>query len=210
VYREKYDRLARHYNLLEKPLDRFFEPLREKAVSLAEGRTLEVGVGTGKTLGYYPPGIELYAVDGSGAMLKVAEERAKKLGLEVRFQRAEVESLPFPDGFFDTVVSSFTFCTVPDPERGMGELHRVLKPSGRAVFLEHTRSESRVINTLFLRPLGLILGLLLDDDPLRDTRHLIGEFFEVEREERYYHGVVRLMAAKNPPPLKPWVDNLWS
>ncbi|WP_240922734.1 hypothetical protein [Thermococcus sp. Bubb.Bath] len=64
MYREKYDRIAGFYELLERPLDRFFNPLRERAASIARGRTLEIGVGTGKTLRYYPRNVELYAVDG--------------------------------------------------------------------------------------------------------------------------------------------------
>ncbi|WP_367883406.1 class I SAM-dependent methyltransferase [Thermococcus peptonophilus] len=120
MYRGKYNRIAGFYELLERPLDRFFNPLRGRAVSLARGRTLEIGVGTGKTLRYYPPDIELYAVDGSEKMLEIAKKRAKELGIDVKFRVAEAESLPFPNDYFDTVISSFVFCTVPNPKRAMG------------------------------------------------------------------------------------------
>ncbi|AMQ17920.1 class I SAM-dependent methyltransferase [Thermococcus peptonophilus] len=197
MYRGKYNRIAGFYELLERPLDRFFNPLRGRAVSLARGRTLEIGVGTGKTLRYYPPDIELYAVDGSEKMLEIAKKRAKELGIDVKFRVAEAESLPFPNDYFDTVISSFVFCTVPNPKRAMGEIKRVLKPGGRAIFLEHTRSKSRLVDYLFLLPMKLILKPLLDDDPLRETHELVREYFEVEKEERHYSGVVRLIVAKN-------------
>ncbi|BAD84918.1 SAM-dependent methyltransferase, UbiE/COQ5 family [Thermococcus kodakarensis KOD1] len=197
MYREKYDRIAGFYELLERPLDRFFNPLRESAVSLAEGKTLEIGVGTGKTLRYYPQDVELYAIDGSEKMLEMAKKRAKELGMDVKFKVAEAESLPFPDDFFDTVVSSFVFCTVPEPERAIEEIKRVLKPDGMAIFLEHTKSESELVNYLFLLPMKLILKPLLDDDPLRDTHKLVRKHFKVEKEEAYYSGVVRLIVAKN-------------
>ncbi|MBP1912948.1 class I SAM-dependent methyltransferase [Thermococcus stetteri] len=196
MYRGKYDRIAGFYDVLERPLDRFFNPLRERAVSLARDRTLEIGVGTGKTLSYYPPGVELYAVDGSEKMLEMARKRARELGMEVKFRVAEVESLPFPDNFFDTVVSSFVFCTVPEPERAIEEIKRVLKPGGRAVFLEHTRSDSRLVDYLFLLPMKLVLKPLLDDDPRRDTHKLVREHLKVEKEEAYYSGVVRLIVAR--------------
>lgn len=198
MYREKYDRIAGFYELLEKPLDRYFNPLRERAVSLAQGRTLEVGIGTGKTLAYYPRGVELYAVDGSARMIEIARKRAEELGLKVEFTVAEAEDLPFPENYFDTVISSFVFCTVPNPRRAMREIQRVLKPGGRAIFLEHARSGNRLIDYLFLLPLKAFLKPLLDDDPLRETHRLVREFFEVEREEIYYRGIVRLMVARKP------------
>ncbi|ASJ01158.1 class I SAM-dependent methyltransferase [Thermococcus gorgonarius] len=196
MYREKYDRIANFYELLERPLDRFFNPLRERAVSLARGRTLEIGVGTGKTLAYYPPGLELYAVDGSEKMLEIAKKRAKELGIRVEFKLAEAERLPFPDNYFDTVISSFVFCTVPEPEKAMEEIRRVLKPGGKAIFLEHTRSDDKLVNYLFLLPMKALLKPLLDDDPLRETHKLVRELFEVEKEETYYRGIVRLIVAR--------------
>ena len=196
-FREKYARIARHYETLERPLDRFFCPLRRRAISFIEGkRILEVGVGVGKTLKYYPGEVELCGIDAVPEALEIAERKAQELGLRACFREASIESLPFPDGSFDTVVSSFVFCTVPDPERGMEEIRRVLKPGGRALFLEHTRSDSKLVNYLFLWPMKLILKPLLDDDPLRETHKLVRKYFEVEHEESHYRGIVRLLVAR--------------
>ncbi len=195
-FKAKYSRIARHYETLERPLDRFFCPLRKKAVSFVEGKTLEVGVGVGKTLRYYLSDVELCAVDAVPEALEIAREKARRLNLNACFKVADVERLPFPDESFDTVLSSFVFCTVPNPERGMREILRVLKPGGRAIFLEHTRSDSALVNYLFLWPMKLLLKPLLDDDPLRETHRLIGEHFKVERAESYYRGIVRLIVAR--------------
>ncbi len=197
-FREKYSRIARHYEALEKSLDRFFCPLRRRVVSLVEGKTLEVGVGVGKTLKYYPKDVELCAVDAVPETLEIAREKARKLNLNACFEVADVEKLPFPDNSFDTVLSSFVFCTVPHPERGMREIFRVLKPGGKAIFLEHTKSDSALLNYLFLLPLKLPLKLLLDDDPLRETHKLVPKYFEIELEESYYRGIVRLIVARKP------------
>ena len=197
-FREKYSRIARHYETLEKPLDRFFCPLRERAVSFVRGKTLEVGVGVGKTLRHYPKDVELCAVDAVPEAIEIAREKARRLNLNACFEVADVEKLPFPDNSFDTVLSSFVFCTVPNPEKGMREILRVLKPGGRAIFLEHTKSDSVLLNYLFLLPLKLPLRLLLDDDPLRETHKLVRDYFEIEREERYYRGIVRLIVARKP------------
>ncbi|ASA78314.1 class I SAM-dependent methyltransferase [Thermococcus sp. 5-4] len=195
-FREKYARLGERYEILEKPLDRFFCPLRKKAAAFVRGRTLEVGVGVGKMLPYYPPGIELHAVDAVPEMVGIARRKAKELGLNARFYVMDAERLEFPDESFDTVLSSFVFCTVPDPERAMEEIHRVLKPGGRVVLLEHTKSDCRLLNWLFLKPLNLLLGWLLGDNTLRETHELVRRYFEVEHEESHYRGVVRLIVAK--------------
>jgi len=197
-FREKYARLGRRYELIDGPLERFFAPLRRKAAEFVSGRVLEVGVGTGFMLQYYPEGIELHAVDAVQEVLEAARERAEELGLDARFYVMDAENLEFSDGCFDTVVSTFVFCTVPNPERAMAEVYRVLKPGGRAVFLEHTRSDSQFINTLVLKPLDVFLGALLGDNTLRDTESLVRRYFEVEHVERHYRGVVRLIVARKP------------
>ena len=195
-FREKYARLGERYEVLEKPLNRFFCPLRKKAAGLVRGKVLEVGVGVGKMLPYYPPNVELHAVDAVPEMVGIARRKARELGLNTRFCVMDAERLEFPDESFDTVLSSFVFCTVPDPERAMEEIHRVLKPGGRAIFLEHTKSDCRLLNWLFLKPLDLLLGWLLGDNTLRETHELVKRYFEVEHEESHYRGVVRLIVAR--------------
>ncbi|NJE02438.1 class I SAM-dependent methyltransferase [Thermococcus sp. JdF3] len=195
-FREKYAKLGERYERIDGPLERFFDPLRRKAAGYVAGRVLEVGVGTGFMLPHYPRDIELHAIDAVPEMVEVAKERAEEIGLNARFYVMDAEKLEFPDSSFDTVVSAFVFCTVPDPERAMAEIHRVLKPGGRVILLEHTRSDCRLLNWLFLKPLDVLLGLLLEDNTLRETHLLARNYFEIEHEESHYRGIVRLIVGR--------------
>lgn len=104
----------------------------------AEGRVLEVGAGTGRNLPYYREGTSVVAVEPAPDTFARAGARAPG----VARVRASAEALPFRDGAFDTVVSGLVFCSVPDPERGLREVRRVLKPGGWLRMIEHVRSAS--------------------------------------------------------------------
>jgi ubiquinone/menaquinone biosynthesis C-methylase UbiE len=97
-------------------------------------------VGTGKNLPYYPQSCRIIAVDVSREMLNVARKRAGKLPVDVSFLLADAEALPFRDKSFDTVVSSLTTCTFPNPVAARREMGRVCHPEGRVLLLEHGRS----------------------------------------------------------------------
>lgn len=86
------------------------------------GRLLEVGVGTGKNMHYYPPEATVTAVDISPGMLARAARRAARLGRDVRLHLMDVQALEFPDAAFDAAVATFVFCSVPDPVLGLREL----------------------------------------------------------------------------------------
>ena len=105
------------------------------------GEVLEVAVGTGKNLRYYPENCRVTAVDVSGQMLNVARRRAAKLSMQVAFVFADAEALPFFDASFDTVVSSLTTCTFPNPVAALKEMARVCRPEGKILLLEHGRSD---------------------------------------------------------------------
>jgi ubiquinone/menaquinone biosynthesis C-methylase UbiE len=103
----------------------------------ASGKVLEVAVGTGKNLNYYPRGCRIIAVDLSREMLNIARNRAAKLAKQVSFLVADAEALPFPDNSFDTVVSSVSTCTFPNPVAALKEIARVCRPEGKVLLLEH-------------------------------------------------------------------------
>lgn len=115
---------------------------RRRLLESAHGRVLEIGGGTGANLPYYgEPVEEVVFVEPEEAMARRLEH---KLGDEIgraRVVRAPAESLPFEDGSFDVAVSTLVLCTVEDQRRALAEIHRVLKPTGRLLFLEHVRSE---------------------------------------------------------------------
>ena len=139
--RRKYAQFAPSYDRLEGVPDRLFVAgLRRQLVSRATGRVLEVGVGTGRNLPHYPPGCAVTGVDVSEAMLAQAQRRASSLDRTAHLCQMDAEALAFPDDSFDTVLSSLSLCTVPDPVNAVREMARVCRPEGRLLFLEHVRS----------------------------------------------------------------------
>jgi len=131
--------------------------VRRTLAGAARGRVLELGVGTGLNLPYYPPGVEVHAIDPDPAMLAYARARAGAARLIV----AHAEDIPYRDAFFDTVVATFTFCTVDDPEAAAREVRRVLRRGGSFLFMEHILSPvphwagwQRRLSPLWRRVLG--------------------------------------------------------
>ena len=117
--------------------------MRQRLIGLAQGDVLEVACGTGLNFALYGPISSLTAVDLSPEMLSVAEKEAEKLGLAAAFQVMDAETLSFEDNSFDTVVSTLSTCTFPDPIAALQEMSRVCRPGGRILLLEHGRSSFR-------------------------------------------------------------------
>jgi ubiquinone/menaquinone biosynthesis C-methylase UbiE len=116
---------------------------RAHLLGQARGRVLEVGAGTGANLRHYPTeGIDaLVLTEPEAPMARRLEDRVAGAHRDVQVLRASADALPFADASFDTVVSTLVLCTVPDAPRALAEIHRVLAPGGRLLFLEHVRHE---------------------------------------------------------------------
>lgn len=119
--------------------------MRRELMPRAAGRVLEVAVGTGANFAYYPRTCQITAVDLSSAMLDIAAERARQLGLPVTLRVMNAEALDFPDHSFDTVISSLSTCTFEHPLTALREMARVCRPDGHILLMEHGRSSSPVI-----------------------------------------------------------------
>ncbi len=142
---KNYDRLARFYDLLENPMEMMaVKKWRKRLFRELEGeKILEVGVGTGKNFPYYPANKLITAIDISQKMLARALLKAARLNLPVYLFKMDVQDLKFPESNFDAVISVFVFCSVADPEKGLREIKRVLKPGGKIFFLEHVRPSGK-------------------------------------------------------------------
>jgi SAM-dependent methyltransferase len=183
----------------------FLAKYRRELLAAADGDVLEVGFGTGLNLPHYPPHVrKITAVDPNVGTQRRAQRRTQRSGVEVDWRALECERLPFADGSFDCVVSSWVLCSIDDVSQALGEVYRVLRPGGRFLFLEHglspdprVRKWQRRLNWLEYRLGG---GCRLD----RDIRALlaaqpfagvdVGEF-DLEKLPRthghMYRGVAR-------------------
>ncbi len=157
---------------------------------VGHGDVLEVAVGTGLNLQYYPTDTR------SPSMLDIAQQRAHELGRSVDLRLGDAQHLDFPDESYDAVVFSLALCTIPDPVKALAESGRVLRPGGLLLLLEHVRSRViivRVVQTL-LEPFAVRLW---DDHLLRDPLDHLGSFV-VESVERRALGVIELVLARKP------------
>jgi ubiquinone/menaquinone biosynthesis C-methylase UbiE len=195
--RAYYDRSAEKYDSSIRLSERLLlEDGRAWAASQARGDVLEIGVGTARNLAYYPPATRLVGVDVSSAMLAIARRRAQALGRAIDLRQGDAQSLALPDASFDTIVCTLVLCSVPDDQRALVEMERVLKPDGRLILLEHVRSSVWPVR-LAQRILEPLLLWLEQDHLLRDpVDHLAGSGFEIEMCERLRWGIVERVVAR--------------
>jgi len=156
IIRNRYNRTAIFYDWMDKMIS---DAARKKAISQATGKVLEVGVGTGKNLSYYPQGGEVTGIDFSPGMLAKAQGKLHLAKVPVTLVEMDAQHMTFPDDTFDTVVATCVFCSVPDPVQGLIEVRRVCKPNGKIILLEHVRSENRLLGWIMdvLNPVSLHL-----------------------------------------------------
>jgi phosphatidylethanolamine/phosphatidyl-N-methylethanolamine N-methyltransferase len=180
-----YSRYARVYDQI---FGRFFDESRESAVRgldirLGE-RVLEVGVGTGLSLPFYPRGCKVVGIDVSGAMLKKAHERKVKHGLDhVELLRMDAGHMEFPDSSFDVVMAAYVVTAVPDYRKLIAEMIRVCRADGRIIMLNHFRNGNRLIAgaEIAISPLCKQIGFRTD---LSVETVLKGTALQVRRKEQ--------------------------
>ncbi len=125
------------------------------------GEILEIGFGTGLNLAYYPESVQrLTSVDVNPGMESIAQRRAQTAGITIASHVLSGEQLPMPAHSFDSVVSTWTLCSIPDVAQAIAEIHRVLKPGGQFFFIEHGLSDDPAIQTWQhrLTPIQRVIG----------------------------------------------------
>ncbi|ETK34070.1 class I SAM-dependent methyltransferase [Microbispora sp. ATCC PTA-5024] len=198
--RRVFDRMADRYDDQMQAWERrLFPGSREWAVAQARGHVVEIAAGTGLNLPLYADDVTVVGIELSERMLDLARRRLATAGLGDRMElrQGDAQRLDLPDGVADTVVSTFTMCTIPDPLAAAREASRVLKPGGRFVLAEHgpasnpvLRAGMRLVEPLFLR--------FAADHLTRDPRTFLEEAgFHIESVSRTSRGVgFRVLAVR--------------
>lgn len=171
---------------------------REWVCSQARGDVLELAVGTGRNLPYYPAHVRLTAIELSPKMLDIACDRAADLDREVDLRLGDVQALDFPGDSFDTVVCTFALCTIPEEGKAVAEAYRVLRPGGRFILIEHVRSPVRAVRAIQrgIDPLSVRFG---GDHIVRDPLdHLEPAGFQIDQVHRSKLGIVERVTAQKP------------
>ena len=197
--RRLYDRYAGSYDRDTDWYDRvMLGSARQAVCGQARSQVLEVAVGTGRNLPFYPPEVSLTGVDLSPAMLAVARHRAAGLGRDVELREADAQTRPFSDAAFDTVVCTLGLSSVPDDRAAVGQMFRVLRPGGRLLLLGHVASRywpAWAIQFAVERYSRRLTG----DRQLRRTVPLVeAAGFHVDRRSVRRAGIIELLAASKP------------
>lgn len=201
----RYGRIAPVYDLLEAIPEQQYRSWRERFWrEVAEeisptARLLEVGVGTGKNIPFWPQADRITAIDFAPGMVKRARRRAEEEGREGEILEGDVQSLDFPTDAFDAAAATFVFCSVPDPQRGLSELARVVKPGGHIFLLEHVRATNPLLGTLMdlVNPImRSLMGPNINRDTVGNVKTSVLQIESVEDLDRL--GIFKRISAQNP------------
>lgn len=194
--RVTYDALAARYDAAIRPCERLFlSRLRERTIAAlpAAGHLLEVGAGTGLNFSYLPASTQGVASELSREMIRHA--RAKERPRAVSLIQANIEALPFADGYFDAALSTLLFCSVASPRKSFTELRRVVRLGGTVAMLEHVRPPG-LLGPLF-DLLNMVTVPLCDDHFNRRTaQEATRAGFQIESVERAVLGIFNIIVLK--------------
>jgi len=157
-------------------------PQKRALFSEIQGRVLFVAVGTGADIKHFPPGRTIVAIDINERMLARATVRARQYPGKFFLVRADAQHLRFPEASFDTVVTSCTMCSIPDPARAFREFYRVLRPGGRLLMFEHVRSQNPLLGLAldFMTLLTRWTGTEMNRNTLGNARAAGFEITQIE------------------------------
>jgi ubiquinone/menaquinone biosynthesis C-methylase UbiE len=164
-----------------------FSDYRQQVLSQVSGDVLEIGFGTGLNLPHYPNQIEkVTTIDANPGMNSLAEKRIQASSLQVDNKVLNGENLPMPDNSFDSVVSTWTLCSIANVDQALQEIHRVLKPGGKFFFIEHGLSEEENIQVWQnrLTPLQKVIGDGCHFN--RNIEQLVKNHFQTVTLEKFY------------------------
>lgn len=177
---------------------RFLAESRRWVCGRARGSTLEVAVGTGANLPYYLDDVALTGVDWSTAMLEVAAARARRLGRDIGLSRADAAALPFAAESFDSVVCTFSLCSVPDERGALLEALRVLRPGGSLLLADHVAASFWPLRALQHVADLITVPLQGEHWTRRPLKHLARLGAVVEETERLTLGAIERVDARKP------------
>jgi ubiquinone/menaquinone biosynthesis C-methylase UbiE len=194
----RYDRIAFAYDILDVIPERLFYGAWRRRLwgKVAGERILEVGVGTGKNIHFYPKEAHGSAIDISSRMLEKAARRlAGRPDVDIELIRMDIQRLDFDAASFDAVVGSFVLTVVPSPLNALQEIRRVCKPQGNLWLLEFTRSDSKLVGFVqdMITPLA---SVLYNANVGRDIVKLVRRSgFTIVEVEEVVDGIVRIIRA---------------
>ena len=198
VTQKKWDNASKSFDLFSFADDRRFGPYQRELFKKMRGKVLMVAAGTGADFKFFPPGLDVVALDISPKMLEKAALKAARYEGSITLRQMDVTKLDYPDSTFDTVVTACTFCSVPKPIVGLQELRRVLKPGGQILMFEHVRS--------VIGPFSVVLDLMtaltrkLGPEMNRDTVGNVQKAgFRLRRVANVYLDIVKTIEAVKDP-----------
>ena len=198
ITQKKWDRAAKNFDLMSgNGPEKRWAPVKAEFFSAMNGKILFLAVGTGLDVPFFPPDRDIVGIDISPRMLEKASHRAEAYPGKLELRTLDVHDLDYADDSFDQVFTSCTFCSVPDPVRGLESLRRVLRPGGELHMFEHTGSRYFPFNLMM--NLMTLLSRRLGPEMNRATVENVRKAgFEVRKVRNIYLDVVKTIHAALP------------
>jgi len=191
VIKKRYNRISRVYNWMDQMIR---DKWRKQLLSDLHGEILEVGIGTGSNLPYYPDHIQLTGIDFSKGMLSHARKQAKQISFPLKLLEMDAQEMIFEDNSFDFIVATCVYCSVPNPVQGMKEMRRVCKPDGEILLLEHMRSDNPVLGKVMDVVNPIVVGTYGANINRRTMQNIKRAGLRIRNEKHLFGSVMRSLS----------------